>query len=124
MDTDLLFAVAELYPTMLWDYVKMFGEGAVCVGFPTADGRGGHLLISSDAYGIAVVSEHKESARSFIEKSLTQEKDNELYAGFFISYPALKRTLNERADAAIERKMRSLKLSMRKHQPITVGKRG
>ncbi|MDE5588063.1 MAG: extracellular solute-binding protein, partial [Acetatifactor sp.] len=103
-ESEVLFAVAELYPTMIRDYMKMFGEDAACIGFPTADGTGGHLLISSDAYAIAAVSEHKESAWSFIEESLTQEKDNELYAGFYISYPALKRILNERADAAIERK--------------------
>lgn len=103
-ESEVLFAVAELYPTMIRDYMKMFGEDAACIGFPTADGTGGHLLISSDAYAIASVSEHKESAWSFIEESLTQEKDNEFYAGFYISYPALKRILNERADAAIERK--------------------
>lgn len=103
-ESEVLFAIAELYPTMLRDYMKMFGEDAACIGFPTADGTGGHLLVSSDAYAIAAVSEQKESAWSFIEESLTQEKDNELYAGFYISYPALKRTLNERANNAIERK--------------------
>ena len=100
---EVLFAVAELYPTMLWNYVKMFGEDASCIGFPTADGRGGHLLVSSDAYAIAAVSEHKESAWNFIEDVLTQEKKFELYAGFYISYPALKKTLDERAETAIER---------------------
>ena len=93
----------ELYPPLiLWDYVKMFGEDAACVGFPTKDGRGGHLLLSSNAYAIAAVSEHKESAWQFIEESLTQEK-SELYASLFINYPTLKRKLNERVDIAIER---------------------
>lgn len=101
---EVLFAVVEPDPLfVLRDYVKMFGEDAACVGFPTADGRGGHLLISSDAYAIAAVSEHKEAAWKFIEESLTQEKTSELYAGFYISYPALKSTLNERVDAAVER---------------------
>ncbi len=101
---EVLFAVAELYPPLiLQDYVKMFGEDAACVGFPTADGRGGHLLISSNAYAIAAVSEHKESAWEFIEKALTQEKEGELYVELWLAYPALKRALNEKAEAAIER---------------------
>lgn len=101
---EVLFAVVEPDPLFaLRDYLKMFGEDATYVGFPTADGRGGHLLISSDAYAIAAVSEHKEAAWNFIEESLTQEKTNELYTGFYISYPALKSTLNERVDAAVER---------------------
>ena len=101
---EVLFAIAELYPPVIFkDYVRIYGEDAACVGFPTADGRGGHLLISSDAYAIAAVSEHKEAAWNFIEESLTQEKENELYAGFYITYPTLKKTLDERAETAIER---------------------
>lgn len=98
---EVLFAIEETYLTMLRGYVKMLGEDAACVGFPTADGRGGHLLISSDAYAIAAVSEHKESAWNFIEDCLTQDK-GELYAEIFLTYPALKKTLNERAEAAIK----------------------
>lgn len=60
-------------------------------------------MLSSDAYAIATVSEHKESAWSFIEESLTQEKKSEMYAEFYISYHALKKILNERAETAIER---------------------
>lgn len=99
---EVLFAIKEASPYMMWDYEKMFGEDAACVGFPTVDGRGGHLLISSDAYAIAAMSEHKESAWNFIEDSLTQEK-SELYAELWITYPALKRTLDERVEAAIAR---------------------
>ena len=87
---------------MLWDYLKMFGEDAACVGFPTADGHGGHLLISSDAYAIASVSEHKESAWEFIEDSLTQEK-SEIYAELWLTYPVLKKTLGERMEIAMDR---------------------
>lgn len=97
---EVLFAVEETTPYMMWDYEKMFGEDAACVGFPTADGRGGHLLISSDAYAIATVSEHKESAWDFIEDSLTREK-SKLYAELWITYPTLKKTLDERVEAAI-----------------------
>ena len=47
--------------------MKRFGGDAACVGFPTVDGRGGHLLISGDTYAIAVVSAHKESGWDFNE---------------------------------------------------------
>lgn len=87
---------------MLRDYLKMFGGNAACIGFPTADGRGGHLLISSDAYAIAAVSEHKESAWYFIEDSLIREK-SEIYAELWLTYPTLKKTLDERVEAAIAR---------------------
>ena len=97
---EVLFAIKEATPYMMWDYEKMFGENAACVGFPTTDGRGGHLLVSSDAYAIASVSEHKESAWAFIEDCLTQEK-SELYAERWLTYPALKKTLDERVGAAI-----------------------
>ena len=100
---EVLFAIAELYPSMLRDYVKIFGGDAACVGFPTADGKGGHLLISSDAYAIASVSEHKESAWQFIEEILTQEKKGELYVELWFTYPALKKKLNEKAEFAIEK---------------------
>lgn len=100
---EVLFAVAEMYPMMIRDYVKMFGEDTACVGFPTADGRGGHLLLSGNVYAISSLSAHKENAWRFIEESLTQEKQNELYTGFYISYPSLKRKLDERAAAAIEK---------------------
>lgn len=99
---EVLFAVGETTPYLLWDYQKMFEGDAACVGFPTADGRGGHLLISSDAYAIAAVSEHKESAWDFIEDSLTRDR-GELYAELWMTYPALKKTLDERVEAAIIR---------------------
>lgn len=100
---EVLFAVAELYPSILRDYVKMFGGDAACVGFPTTDGKGGHLLISSDAYAIATVSEHKESAWQFIEETLTQEKKGELYVELWFTYPSLNKKLNEKAEAAIKK---------------------
>ena len=99
---EVLFAIEETTPYMLWDYLKMFGEDAACVGFPTAEGVGGHLLISNDAYAIAAVSEHKESAWEFIEDSLTREKSKR-YAELWITYPTLKKILDERVEAAIAR---------------------
>ena len=101
---EVLFMIAELYPPAAFrGYDKIFGEDAACVGFPTADGRGGHLLVGSEAYAIAAVSEHKESAWTFIEQVLTQEKENELYQEFSISYPAMKKILEKRARSAMGR---------------------
>lgn len=97
---EVLFAIKETTPYALWDYVKMFGKDAACVGFPTVDGKGGHLLISSDAYAIASVSEHKESAWAFIEDSLTRDK-SELYAELWLTYPTLKKKLDKRVETAV-----------------------
>ena len=101
-DGDVLFTIAELYPQDIFRrYVKIFGEDAACIGFPTADGRGGHLLLTYDAYAIAAVSKHKDAAWSFIEESLTQEK-SELYESLFINYPSLKERLNKKVEEVIE----------------------
>ena len=98
----VLFTIEELYPPdIVRGYVKIFGEDAACVGFPTEDGRGGHLLLTGDAYAIAAVSEHKDAAWSFVEDSLVQEK-SELYESLFINYPALKKRLNKRVEKVIE----------------------
>lgn len=99
---EIRFAVADLYPGALRDYQKIFGENIACIGFPTADGSGGHLVFGSGAYAIAAVSENKESAWSFLEESLLQEK-SDLYASIFINYPTLKKELDKKADIAIER---------------------
>ncbi len=69
----------------------------------SVDGQGRlYLFLDNGEMLIAAVSEHKESAWSFIEESLTQEK-GELYAELWLTYPALKRKLDERAEAALER---------------------
>lgn len=99
---EVLFAVGQPTPYMLWDYEKMFGENAACVGFPTGDGRGGHLLIGSEVYAIAAVSGHKESAWDFIEDALTREK-SDFYAELWLTYPALKKTFDERVEIAAAR---------------------
>lgn len=104
---EVLFAVAELNELRAFqEYEGMFGEAAAFVGFPTPDGQGGHLLFTSDAYAIAARSEHKEGAWKFIEGFLAQEKSEAYYRGqsgpFSASFPALKRTLNEKAEETIE----------------------
>ncbi len=98
----VLFAVTELYPGAFRRYQKVFGEDTACIGFPTEDGRGGHILSGSGAFAIAAVSEHKESAWSFVEDSLTQER-SELYESILIQYPTVKKRLDRSVDAAVER---------------------
>lgn len=104
---DVLFAIAEMNTLNAFqEYEEMFGEGAACVGFPTADGRGGHLLFASDAYAIAAVSEHKEAAWKFVEEFLAQEKSEFYYVSsyniFHTIFPTLKKTLYEKAEENIE----------------------
>lgn len=85
----------------------MFGGDAACVGFPTADGQGGHLLFTDDAYAIAAGSEHKEGAWKFIEGFLAQDKGESYYRNrknfFGTNFPTLKNVLNEMVEEAIER---------------------
>lgn len=105
---EVLFAVAELNGLRAFqEYEGMFGEDAVCVGFPTPGGQGGHLLFTGDAYAIAAVSEHKEGAWKFIEEFLTQEKSEDYYYTqdnfLSASFPALKELLNEKVEEAIEK---------------------
>lgn len=102
---EVLFAIAELNEyRAIQEYAGMFGETAACVGFPTPDGQGGHLLFTGDAYGIVAASGHKEGAWKFIEGFLTQEKSDSYYGNFLTtSFPALKKVLNEKVEEAIER---------------------
>ncbi len=102
---EVLFAIAELNEfRAIQEYEGMFGETAACVGFPTPDGQGGHLLFTGDAYGIAAASGHKDGAWKFIEGFLTQEKSDSYYGNFLTaSFPSLKKVLDERAAEAIER---------------------
>lgn len=104
---EVLFAIAELNELRAFqEYEGMFGQEAAFVGFPTPQGRGGHILFMDDAYAIAKVSEHKEGAWEFIEGFLAQEKSESYYRSqdnfFGISFPSLKKILNEKVEEAIE----------------------
>ncbi len=105
---EVLFAIAELNEfRAIQEFEGMFGETAACVGFPTPDGQGGHLLFTGDAYGIAAASGHKEGAWKFIEGFLVQEKSDSYYGNFLTaSFPTLKKVLDERVEEAIERDSR------------------
>lgn len=102
---EVLFAIAELNEYgAIQEFEGMFGETAACVGFPTPDGKGGHLLFTGDAYGIVATSGHKEGAWKFIEGFLAQKKSDSYYGNFLAtSFPTLKKALNEKVEEAIER---------------------
>lgn len=104
---EVLFVIAEVDSfSSVQEYTGMFGEGAAFVGFPDPEGKGGHLLFTGDAYGIAALSENKEGAWQFIEDFLTQEKDEMYYVRgnniFRTSFPTLKRTLEVNVEASME----------------------
>ncbi len=102
---ELLFAVADLRAINAFQlYAEIFGEEAAFVGFPTPDGKGGHILLSSDAFAMAAVSGHKEGAWNFIERFLSEEKTRQYYSQenvFYVSLPTLKRTLNAKVEESI-----------------------
>lgn len=102
---EVLFAIAELNEfRAIQEYEGMFGGTAACVGFPTPDGQGGHLLFTGDAYGIAAASGCKDGAWKFIEGFLAQEKSDSYYGNFLTaSFPTLKKVLKEKVEEAMER---------------------
>ena len=101
---EVLFAITEMNMFVSFqEPVEMFGEDAACVGFPTADGRGGHILLTGDAYAVTTMSEHKEGAWDFIEEFLTGEKsDFYYYETIYTSYGVWKKALYEDIEDTIE----------------------
>ncbi len=91
-------------------YEAMFCENAACVGFPTADGRGGTLLFADNAFGIFAGSGNKSGAWDFIESVLnrnnTDGMDNEeiYYACYYGSsqYPTMKKAVSAIVDYIME----------------------
>lgn len=71
-------------------FAGLYGDEAVTfIGYPTADGSGGHLLETGDAYALSAQSEHKDAAWSFIEYYLARKvtdgfptNQKELLTGF------------------------------------------
>lgn len=90
--------------TFLYDFdsiqmdMAMFGEDAVCVGFPTPEGTPGHGLTTAYAYGIPSKSHNKEGAWAFMESVLTEEENSRNQMGF----PTLKRRLEAMMEDAMK----------------------
>ena len=81
--------------TFLYDFdsiqmdMAMYGEDAVCIGFPTTDGTPRHGLTTAYAYAIPSKSHNQEGAWSFIENVLAEEENARNQMGF----PSMKRRL-------------------------------
>lgn len=73
----VMFAIAGIYSVSdLQPYEEMFRGNDIPIGFPTADGKDGNLLITGDAVAIAASSMHKEGAWTFIEKELIRGNES------------------------------------------------
>lgn len=73
-DGEVLFDIANFQNvTGFQKYRGIFGENAACIGFPTADGKGGTLLFGDSAFGIAATSKYKSGAWNFIESVLKRK---------------------------------------------------
>lgn len=109
---NVLFAIADMKGLKAFQlYGAMFGETAVCVGFPTIDGKGGTLLFADNAFGIAASSGNKSGAWDFIESVLERKNidgmDNEevYYAYYYYEpsqFPTMKKALSAITDYIME----------------------
>lgn len=78
--------------------LEMFKQDAVCIGYPTADGSGGHVFMGSDVFAIAAKSKCKDGAWEFIESILTGEETRFSRNGF----PTMKAKLEAQVKEATE----------------------
>ena len=109
---DVLFAIADMSRLKTFQlYEAMFGDAASCVGFPTADGRGGTILFADNAFGIVAGSGNKSGAWEFIESVLNRKNvdsmDNEevYYAYYYYEpsqFPTMKKAMSAIADYIME----------------------
>lgn len=107
---DVLFAIANMNDLKdFLPYEGIFGETAACIGFPTADGKGGTLLYGENAFGIVAASENKSAAWKFVEsipgREIKEGMDaDEIYRLYWFPdrLPTLKSTLDIMTDYIIE----------------------
>ena len=89
---EVLLDTAYLYDfDQIQLYEEIFQGKAVCVGFPTMDGTGGHELSASNAYAISTKSNQKDGAWAFIESVLNKEDSNNRY---WNGFPTVKSQLD------------------------------
>ncbi len=101
----VLFAIAEINALRyIQVYNEIFKNNASYIGFPSADGTNGNLLITNDAFAIASGSEHKDSAWMFIEQELIRGNEN-CYANSSSSLETYFPTLKKTFDAMVNDKM-------------------
>lgn len=102
----VMFAIADINGfKALQPYGEMFRGNAACIGFPSADGTRGNLLITGDAFAIAAGSQHKEGAWMFIENEVTRGNES-CYPDVSLlptDLPTLKKALDVVVDNGMER---------------------
>lgn len=76
---DVLFGIVNINELKdVQRYRNRRGENAVCIGFPTIDGKGGTLLFGKNAFGIVAGSENKSGAWEFVESVLESENVDQM----------------------------------------------
>ncbi|MCM1090277.1 MAG: extracellular solute-binding protein [Butyrivibrio sp.] len=96
---EVLFAIADIYGFKdLQLYDAIYGERSACVGFPTADGSGGTLLYTENAFAVAACSEHKDAAWDFVEGVVLAQERERYFYWHFDCFPTLQRLWRERAE--------------------------
>lgn len=62
----------------MYDYDKLFGGSATCVGFPTNHGVG-NVLSMADSYAISSTCRNKDAAWDFVRGFLTEDYQEDVY---------------------------------------------
>ncbi len=75
--------------------LAVYGNEGTCIGFPSADGSAGCMLIPYGAYAVTVKSDHKEGAWAFIESILASEENGSSF------FPSRKSVLAKKAADAV-----------------------
>lgn len=75
--------------------LEIYNHQGSCIGFPSADGSAGCMLIPCEAYAITAKSDQKEGAWAFLEKLLTSGDSSSSF------FPSLKSRLAEKAADAV-----------------------
>lgn len=99
---DVLFGIVNINELKdVQRYRNRRGENAVCIGFPTIDGKGGTLLFGKNAFGIVAGSENKSGAWEFVESVLESEnvdqmepQDVAMNYEFIFGLPVQKKIMN------------------------------
>lgn len=76
--------------------LEIYGNKGTCIGFPTADGSAGCMLVPYGAYAITVKSDVKKGAWAFLESFLVSERNSSSF------FPALKTQLTQKAADAVK----------------------
>jgi ABC-type glycerol-3-phosphate transport system substrate-binding protein len=73
------------------------GEEVTFIGFPTAEGNGSVIMMSSNAFAISAKSAYKDGAWEFVRHYLTEDYQK---SGEFYDFPIVKSVFEEKAKEA------------------------